>query len=192
MTLLSWRTNLLLAYLSTTATLFGPVFAVATKRLFMEWLSQACDQSARGLKLKVILDSNSGVSCFTISSLHFLALTNHHDVILDCLRGYQMSTIPVLDSMMACIDTDNDTQQLNTDVKPMSVVFLHGNPTSSYSYRTTIPHVSPIAGCIAPDLVGFGGSGKMTSNTYKVGDHIRYLAAFMDAVLLKETSAPYI
>ena len=60
---------------------------------------------------------------------------------------------------------------------------MHGNPTSSYIWRNIIPHLSPIARCIAPDLVGFGDSGKMPSNSYRVRDHIRYFDAFMDAVL---------
>ena len=40
------------------------------------------------------------------------------------------------------------------------VLFLHGNPTSSYVWRNVIPHVASVAHCIAPDLIGFGQSGK--------------------------------
>ena len=39
-------------------------------------------------------------------------------------------------------------------------LFLHGNPTSSYIWRKIIPHVAPVAHCVAPDLIGFGQSGK--------------------------------
>ena len=39
-----------------------------------------------------------------------------------------------------------------------AVVFLHGNPTSSYLWRNIIPHVSPAARCLAPDLMGMGES----------------------------------
>ena len=39
-------------------------------------------------------------------------------------------------------------------------LFLHGNPTSSYLWRNVIPLVAPKAHCIAPDLNGFGQSGK--------------------------------
>ena len=39
-------------------------------------------------------------------------------------------------------------------------LFLHGNPTSSYIWRNIIPLVAPVAHCIAPDLIGFGQSGK--------------------------------
>jgi haloalkane dehalogenase len=39
------------------------------------------------------------------------------------------------------------------------VVFLHGNPTSSYLWRNVIPHVEGLSRCLAPDLVGMGDSG---------------------------------
>jgi len=38
------------------------------------------------------------------------------------------------------------------------VLFLHGNPTSSYVWRNIIPHVAPTHRCIAPDLIGMGKS----------------------------------
>ncbi|KAJ9606990.1 hypothetical protein H2200_009001 [Cladophialophora chaetospira] len=85
--------------------------------------------------------------------------------------------VSVLDSSMAYIDTGAPTLTSPT------VVFVHGNPTSSYIWRNIIPHLSPIARCIAPDLVGFGDSGKMPSNTYRVRDHIRYFDAFMETVI---------
>jgi haloalkane dehalogenase len=36
------------------------------------------------------------------------------------------------------------------------IVFLHGNPTSSYLWRNVIPHVRDLGRCLAPDLVGMG------------------------------------
>jgi haloalkane dehalogenase len=97
-----------------------------------------------------------------------------------------MRKVSVLDTTMAYVDTDTPTGQSERAVNTPTVVFLHGNPTSSYLYRNIIPYVSPVARCIAPDLVGFGNSAKMPSNTYRVRDHVRYFAAFMDAVVPKE------
>jgi haloalkane dehalogenase len=57
-------------------------------------------------------------------------------------------------------------------------LFLHGNPTSSYIWRNIIPQVEPIAHCIAPDLIGFGQSGK-PDIPYRFDDHVRYLDAFI-------------
>ena len=59
-----------------------------------------------------------------------------------------------------------------------TVLFLHGNPTSSYIWRNVIPLVAPIAHCIAPDLIGFGQSGK-PDIAYRFADHVRYLDAFV-------------
>ena len=64
------------------------------------------------------------------------------------------------------------------------VVFLHGNPTSSYLWRNIIPHVRSGARCLAPDLVGMGDSGKMPSGAYRFVDHARYLDAWFDALKL--------
>jgi haloalkane dehalogenase len=60
-----------------------------------------------------------------------------------------------------------------------TVLFLHGNPTSSYIWRNIIPLVAPVAHCIAPDLIGFGQSGKPDIE-YRFFDQVRYLDAFLD------------
>jgi haloalkane dehalogenase len=57
-------------------------------------------------------------------------------------------------------------------------LFLHGNPTSSYIWRNIIPLVAKVAHCIAPDLIGFGQSGK-PDIAYRFEDHARYLDAFI-------------
>ena len=62
------------------------------------------------------------------------------------------------------------------------IVFLHGNPTSSYLWRNVIPHVSDLGRCIAPDLIGMGDSDKVPGLAYRFGDHRRYLDVFLDEV----------
>ena len=57
-------------------------------------------------------------------------------------------------------------------------LFLHGNPTSSYIWRNIIPLVAPVARCVAPDLIGFGASGK-PDIAYRFADHVRYLDALI-------------
>jgi haloalkane dehalogenase len=59
-------------------------------------------------------------------------------------------------------------------------LFLHGNPTSSFIWRDVVPYVAPVAHCIAPDLIGFGQSGKPAID-YRLVDHVRYLDAFIAA-----------
>jgi haloalkane dehalogenase len=67
------------------------------------------------------------------------------------------------------------------------IVFLHGNPTSSYLWRNIIPHVSDIGRCLAPDLIGMGQSGKSPTYSYRLADHVRYLDAWFDAMDLSKT-----
>jgi haloalkane dehalogenase len=68
--------------------------------------------------------------------------------------------------------------------KGVPVLFLHGNPTSSFIWRNVIPEVAPVARCIAPDLIGFGRSDKPDLE-YGFADHVRYLDAFIDALGLE-------
>lgn len=80
--------------------------------------------------------------------------------------------IAVLDSEMAYVDIGRGN----------AVVFLHGNPTSSYVWRNIIPHLDSIARCLAPDLMGMGDSGPMPNRSYRFLDHARYLDAWFDAL----------
>lgn len=83
--------------------------------------------------------------------------------------------VDVLGSKMHYIDTGPSNGP--------PVLFLHGNPTSSYLWRNIIPHVARTARCIAPDLVGFGKSDK-PDVAYRFEDHVRYIDAFIDKMKL--------
>ena len=66
-----------------------------------------------------------------------------------------------------------------------SVVFLHGNPTSSYLWRNIIPHVATTARCGAPDLIGHGDSDKLDDTSpgqYTFVQHREYLDGVLDAL----------
>ncbi|MDX1448303.1 MAG: haloalkane dehalogenase [Acidimicrobiia bacterium] len=58
------------------------------------------------------------------------------------------------------------------------IVFLHGNPTSSYLWRDVIPEVVGLGRCIAPDLIGMGDSDKVDS--YRFVDHRTYLDGLLE------------
>jgi len=65
------------------------------------------------------------------------------------------------------------------------VVFLHGNPTSSYLWRNILPVVAPHARCVAPDLIGMGDSEKLEGADparYGFLEHRRYLEALLDRI----------
>jgi len=85
---------------------------------------------------------------------------------------YRRRRVRVLDSEMAYVDTGTGDP----------VVFLHGNPTSSYLWRNVIPPVERVARCLAPDLIGMGESGKAPGGSYRFRDHARYLDAWFEAL----------
>jgi haloalkane dehalogenase len=69
------------------------------------------------------------------------------------------------------------------------IVFLHGNPTSSFLWRNIIPHVQRFGRCIAPDLIGMGDSEKLpnsNADSYTFVENRRYLDGFFDALGLKD------
>ena len=68
------------------------------------------------------------------------------------------------------------------------IIFLHGNPTSSYLWRNIIPHVAGLGRCLAPDLIGMGRSGKSPASAYRFADHVRYLDAWLDALSLTRSA----
>ncbi|MYN00522.1 haloalkane dehalogenase [Pseudoduganella sp. DS3] len=66
-----------------------------------------------------------------------------------------------------------------------AVIFLHGNPTHSYIWRHIMPHVAQKAYCLAPDLIGFGASGK-PDIAYSFLEHAAYLEAFLQQMAVEE------
>ena len=82
---------------------------------------------------------------------------------------------PVLDSHMAYVEHGEGDP----------IVFLHGNPTSSYLWRNVIPHLEDQGRCIAPDLIGMGDSDKLVPSgpdRYTFVEHRRYLDALLEAL----------
>jgi haloalkane dehalogenase len=69
------------------------------------------------------------------------------------------------------------------------IVFLHGNPTSSYLWRNVLPHLQQRGRCIAPDLIGMGDSDKLPDSgpgSYRFVEHRRYLDALLEALNVRE------
>ena len=64
------------------------------------------------------------------------------------------------------------------------IVFLHGNPTSSYLWRNVIPHLKGLGRCLVPDLIGMGESDPLPEsgpNSYHFTEH----AGFLEELLQK-------
>jgi haloalkane dehalogenase len=73
-----------------------------------------------------------------------------------------------------------------------AIVFLHGNPTSSYLWRNVVPHVADQGRCIVPDLIGMGDSDKLDDSgpgSYSFFEHRRYLDGFLEQIDLGERVA---
>jgi haloalkane dehalogenase len=85
---------------------------------------------------------------------------------------YERHRIALLETEISYVDTGAGEP----------VVFLHGNPTSSYLWRNVIPHVEGVGRCLAPDLVGMGDSGAAPDGSYRFVDHVRYLDAWFEAL----------
>lgn len=66
------------------------------------------------------------------------------------------------------------------------IVFLHGNPTSSYLWRNIIRRLEQAGRCIAPDLMGMGDSDPSPRRCYRLFEHTAYLDAFIDRLALRE------
>lgn len=69
------------------------------------------------------------------------------------------------------------------------LVFLHGNPTSSYLWRDIIPHVAEQRRCLAPDLIGMGDSSRLpdsNASSYTFQEHYRYLEQALEKLQVTE------
>src|SRR5439155_9183973 len=91
---------------------------------------------------------------------------------ISAVDPYPRRRIEVLDTEIAYVDAGTGAP----------IVFLHGNPTSSYLWRNVIPLVEPHGRCLALDLVGIGDSGKTPAGSYRFADHARYLDAWFAAL----------
>jgi haloalkane dehalogenase len=64
------------------------------------------------------------------------------------------------------------------------IVFLHGNPTSSYLWRNVVPHLKGLGRCLVPDLIGMGESDPLPESgpgSYRFSEH----AGFLEELLQK-------
>ncbi len=69
------------------------------------------------------------------------------------------------------------------------IVFLHGNPTSSYLWRKVMQPLGGKGRLIAPDLIGMGDSDKLDDSgpqSYRFVEHRRYLDALLDQLGVRE------
>jgi haloalkane dehalogenase len=71
------------------------------------------------------------------------------------------------------------------------IVFLHGNPTSSYLWRNIMPHLEAVGRLIAPDLIGMGDSDKLDNSgpeRYTFIEHSEYLYGLLEKLDLNNVT----
>ncbi|MDA9101098.1 haloalkane dehalogenase [Omnitrophica bacterium] len=71
--------------------------------------------------------------------------------------------------------------------KGSPLLFIHGNPTSSYLWRNIIPYLASLGRCIAVDLIGMGKSAKPPI-AYDFMDHARHIEGFIEKLRLKNVT----
>ncbi len=84
----------------------------------------------------------------------------------------------------------NNKKICYTDVGDGSpILFIHGNPTSSYLWRNIIPFLQKEGRCVAPDLIGMGGSHKLdnvSKNSYSFFEHRNWLDLIISKLNIKK------
>lgn len=120
-----------------------------------------------------LLMASIGVQAQVTGSTVSTPMDDGHPISADF--PFEHKYVDVLDSRMAYIEVGEGEP----------ILFLHGNPTSSYLWRNVIPHVQEQGRCIAPDLIGMGSSDKPDIE-YSFADHARYLDAFIEALDLSD------
>jgi haloalkane dehalogenase len=92
---------------------------------------------------------------------------------------YEKKKVEVIGSEMAYVEVGSGDP----------IVFLHGNPTSSYLWRNVIPHLEGAGRCIAPDLIGQGDSEKLGESgpeRYRFVEHRTYLDELLATLGVRE------
>lgn len=95
---------------------------------------------------------------------------------IESTMRYEKRHVTVHGKRMAYVDTGGTGDP---------ILFLHGNITQSYMWRNIIPHVEPMARCIAVDNIGQGDSDRLDGSgpgSYRLAEHRRYIDGFIDEV----------
>jgi len=122
---------------------------------------------------------------FTFVALSFTSVATAQEVTTHKLPRLEVSEthnieqkfIDVHDSKIAYLEIG----------KGKPVIYIHGNPTSSYLWRNVMPHMAQTHRNIAIDLIGMGNSDKPDIN-YTFADHFRYVSGFIDALGAKSVT----
>ena len=119
-----------------------------------------------------------GLACSTLPVMQAAAEDDKAPVSTEELR-YEKSFKTIHGKRMAYVDIGTGDP----------IVFLHGNPTSSYLWRNVMPYLEGRGRLIAPDLIGMGDSEKLDDSgpgSYSYTVHRKYLFALLENLGVKE------
>ena len=91
------------------------------------------------------------------------------------------STKPYADKKKITIN--NKTMSYIDEGEGDTIIFQHGNPTSSYLWRNVMPHLEGQGRLIACDLIGMGDSEKLTNSgpdSYNYFEHRDFLFTLLE------------
>ena len=94
---------------------------------------------------------------------------------MNSVREHPKKTVEVLGKRMAFVEMGEGDP----------IVYLHGNPTSSYLWRNIMPHTESLGRSLAIDLIGMGDSEPLDDSgpgRYRFVEHREYLDAALDAL----------
>ena len=98
-----------------------------------------------------------------------------------------MSTLPTLPKTRTNV---NGATMAYVDVgSGVPLVFLHGNPTSSFLWRNIVKPLSTSFRGIAPDLIGMGDSDKLVPSgpeRYTFSEHRTFLDGFLESMAFED------
>ena len=92
-----------------------------------------------------------------------------------------LSTKPYADKKKITIN--NKTMSYIDEGEGDTIIFQHGNPTSSYLWRNVMPHLEGQGRLIACDLIGMGDSEKLTNSgpdSYNYFEHRDFLFTLLE------------
>ena len=101
--------------------------------------------------------------------------TNEGPPLIDAEERYQKKRLLVMGKELSYVDEGTGNP----------IVFLHGNPASSYVWRNILPFLTNYGRCIAPDFIGMGQSQKISPSgdrTYRFGDFQLFLDGLLSAL----------
>ncbi len=96
-------------------------------------------------------------------------------------------TIPFTDTPLpkSFVTANGARMAFHTQGQGDTILFLHGNPTSSYLWRNILPQLAHLGRCVAPDLIGMGDSAKLDPSgpdRYRFVEQYDYMAKALEAI----------